>query len=352
MSEYLDMRQPLTTKEGWAAFVSRSQPDPPRLLTDGDLNRIDPLERKIYDEARMDYHSELLLVATPDIRQITTTGSKLIVNNRGKQLGRRGLIVSGPSGTGKSTSITQLGKKHQIDLERRASSSSLVGRIPVVYIIVPPAATPKMLAIQLAHFLGLPVGTRDSQNTITQTVTSVLRRVGCSLILVDEVHRLDLRTRSGADASDQLKYFFDSISATFVYAGLDLAENGMFSGTRGRQIAGRFLSLSTRAFAHATAEQRSDWSMLVTTMEHTLRLHHHRAGTLLELAPYLHQRTGGMIGSLDQLVYEAANDAISDGSEKITKKHLEAVVLDTAAEEQRDLELPRPTARAGRRATP
>ncbi|WP_228000472.1 hypothetical protein [Nocardia australiensis] len=38
-----------------------------------------------------------------------------------------------------------------------------------------------------------------------------------------------------------------------------------------------------------------------------------------------------MIGSLDQLIYEAANDAISDGKEKITKAHLEAVILDIAA---------------------
>jgi len=129
VSEYGELRHPLATKEGWAAFVSRSRPEPPRLLPDADLQRLDPAEREIYDEARQDYHSELLLVATPDIRQITTTGSKLIINNRGKQLGRRGLIVSGPSGTGKSTSITQLGKMHQIETERRAPGRA--GRIPV-----------------------------------------------------------------------------------------------------------------------------------------------------------------------------------------------------------------------------
>ena len=42
-------------------------------------------------------------------------------------------------------------------------------------------------------------------------------------------------------------------------------------------------------------------------------------------------RTGGMIGSVDQLLCEAANDAISDGTEKITKAHLETVILDIAA---------------------
>jgi hypothetical protein len=64
------------------------------------------------------------------------------------------------SGTGKSTSITQLGRKHQIETERR--HPGLAGRIPVAYITVPPAATPKTMAIEFAAFLGLPVSSRDS----------------------------------------------------------------------------------------------------------------------------------------------------------------------------------------------
>ena len=328
-------RHPMSTKSGWHAFVSRSKPTPPTLLPESDFERLDEVEREIYNEARRDYHSELLLVATPSIRKISSVGMKLIANNRGKQLGRRGLIVSGPSGTGKSTSITQLGKRYQIDLERR--SPGVTDRIPVVYIIVPPAATPKMLAIEMATFLGLPVSHHDSQHTITQTVASVLRKVRTSLVLVDEVHRLDIRTRSGAQASDQLKYFFDCIGATFVYAGLDLEANGLFTGSRGAQIAGRFISLTTSGFDYVTDEERTDWAKVVATMDESLRLHHHTRGDLLALASYLHERTGGMIGSLDQLVYEAANDAIDDGTEKISKQHLDNVVLDAAAQAQYDV---------------
>ena len=338
-SPELTGRHPLTTKAGWHAFVNKSAPTPPVLLPEPEQARLTNAEVEIYNDARRDYHSELLLVATPAIRQITTVGMKLVANNRGKQLGRRGLIVSGPSGTGKSTSITQLGRRHQIDLERR--SPAVTDRIPVVYLIVPPAATPKMLAIEMAAFLGLPVSHRDSQHAITQTVATVLRKVRCSLVLVDEIHRLDLRTRAGAQASDQLKYFFDCVGATFVYAGLDLESNGMFDGTRGQQIAGRFVTLHTAGFDYATGAERQDWARVVATMEQSLRLHRHKPGTLLELASYLHQRTGGMIGSLDQLVYEAANDAIDDGTERITKKHLDAVILDTAAQAQYDLPAPR-----------
>ena len=83
-----------------------------------------------------------------------------------------------------------------------------------------------------------------------------------------------------------------------------------------------------------TTAAKDDWKKLVATMEQSLRLHRHKPLTLIEWAPYLHARTGGMIGSLDQLIYEAANDAISDGTEKITKAHLDAVILDIAAGNQ------------------
>ncbi|MFD7836154.1 hypothetical protein [Streptomyces sp. NPDC059761] len=55
---------------------------------------------------------------------------------------------------------------------------------------------------------------------------------------------------------------------------------------------------------------------------------------MLDLSSYLHDRTGGTIGSLSHLVREAALDALLDGSEKITKASLERVDLDESAEQQ------------------
>jgi hypothetical protein len=39
--------------------------NPPQLLSGADMDRMDDLERDLYNEARQDYHSSLLLVATP-----------------------------------------------------------------------------------------------------------------------------------------------------------------------------------------------------------------------------------------------------------------------------------------------
>jgi hypothetical protein len=47
---------------------------------------------------------------------------------------------------------------------------------------------------------------------------------------------------------------------------------------------------------------------------------------------YLYERTRGMLGSLSHLIRGAAIDAIYNGTEKITKAHLDGVRLDDAAE--------------------
>ncbi|MEU0480963.1 TniB family NTP-binding protein [Streptosporangium sp. NPDC006013] len=320
----------LATREGFTAFTSQGIIEPPELLSAADLIALTDPELDIYNDVRQRFHSQLLLVATPDIMRVTAVGQKLIRNNRGKQLGRKGLAVVGAAGTGKSTCITQLGKKHQIDQQRRAPG--LQGRIPVAYIVAPHEATPVKLSLELAAFLGLPVNRWDGEPYITRAVVSVLRKVGCGLVLVDEIQRVELGTADGAKAADYLKYLFDSIPATFVFAGTpDLT---LFDGPRGQQFASRFKTITTTAFGYGLKAHRELWDKLVVSMEEPLRLHKHRPGMLLEYAHYLHSRTGGMIGSLDQLIHDAANDAIADGTEKITKKHLDEVLLDTTAEQQ------------------
>lgn len=149
-------------------------------------------------------------------------------------------------------------------------------------------------------------------------------RVG--LVLVDELHNISLTTRSGAEVADTLKYFSERIPATFVYAGINV-ERDLFTGTRGRQIAGRFTLIPT-----APLPFNSEWQGLVATLENSLRLHAHKPGSLTGLDRYLHERTGGMIGSLSHLIRGAALDAILTGSEEITEQILQAIPLDHSSD--------------------
>ena len=112
-------------------------------------------------------------------------------------------------GTGKSTSITQLGKTFQIDLQRRWPANP--DRIPVVYIVVPPDAGPKALATELAAFLGLPVHPHDGPQHVAHAAAEVLRRVGAGMVLVDEIQ---------VGFGDLPARYLDAIPARFRRAGL------------------------------------------------------------------------------------------------------------------------------------
>jgi hypothetical protein len=124
-----------------------------------------------------------------------------------------------------------------------------------------------------------------------------------------------------------LKYFSERIPATFVYAGIDVERNGLLSGIRGEQIAGRFGMVRTSAFPRGEY-----WTGLISALEGSLRLHRHQPGTLAGLEEYLHRRTGGMIGSLLRLVRGAAIQAVLDGTEKITRAALDSIGVDIASE--------------------
>jgi hypothetical protein len=308
--------EPLTTKEGWARFVSR-RPTPP----DGDLDD---------DEARIDYLSELVMVNTPAVAEVVACARRLVLLNRRQMSARRGLIVTGVPGTGKTTAITALGRTHEAAVRRRHPDEP--NRLPVVYVTVPPAATPRMLAVEFARFFGLPLASRANITDVTNAVCATAASVGVELVLVDEVHNLNLATRAGAEVSDQLKYFAERLPATFVYAGVNVERVGLFSGPRGQQIASRFTTIPTTAFAYGTAEQRTAWHALVASLEATLPLRAHQPGTLTALDEYLHRRTAGMIGSLSHLIRGAAIDAILDGTERLSRAHLDRVRLDHAAE--------------------
>jgi len=325
---------PLSTREGWQRFAD-AEPAQPKLLSGSDLDLLGDADRMAYDHDRADYHSRLIVVATPTIKQVYATGRRLVLLNRHQISARRGLIVTGAAGTGKTTAVTQLGRNHELLLRHRLGHQVVAGRMPVVYVTVPPAATPKMLASEFARFAGVPVHSRQNQADITNAVCDVLARLRADLVLVDEIHNLNLATRAGADASDQLKYLAERIPATFIYAGINVEGSGLFAGTRGQQIAGRFGVITCQAFPYGTAAQRQQWQALIATLEQSLRLHRHQPGQLLRLDAYLHERTDGMIGSLSHLIRGAAVEAILDGTEKITRETLDRIGLDHAAETTR-----------------
>ena len=216
------------------------------------------------------------MVATSTIQQVITEGHRLQYLNRHADAGRCGLILSGPARTGKTTCLAQLGKTIETIHHRRHPHAA--GHIPVIYITAPPAATPRMIAVEFARFLGLPLTRRSNVTDVLEAVCGVCLDAATTLVCVDEIHNVNLGTRHGAEASDTLKYFAERLPVTFVYAGISVERAGLLSGTRGEQIAGRFSMIRTGPFGRG-----QQWQALIAALEGSLRLHRHRDGTLVEL---------------------------------------------------------------------
>jgi hypothetical protein len=319
---------PLTSLTGWRAFVHRTI-SAPTLLPAERWSSLATGERAVDVEERIGYHAELLALQTPDLHKIVSTGRSLLLLNHRQHGARRGLLVSGAPTTGKSTAITQLGRA--VELAHRRTHPAPDDGAPVVYLTMPPQATPKSLSIEVLKFLGAPYLARASQIELTRQACHLLADLGTRLILVDEIHNLNHHTRAGADASDHLKYLAENVAATFVYAGVDTARTGLFNDVRGRQLAGRFVPIHTQPFGYATTADRDQWTRLVDGFDTMLRLHRHRPGSVTRLAGHLYGRAAGSISSLSMVIRSAAITAIMDGTENITKTGLDAVPLDHAA---------------------
>jgi hypothetical protein len=105
------------------------------------------------------------------------------------------MIVSGQWATGKSTAIKQLGRVHELLVRKRFPGQD---RIPVVYVTAPPKGSPKKLATQFAHFLGMPpFRSRANEVDIAVAVCGVLTDARTDLVVVDEIHNVNLATSAG-----------------------------------------------------------------------------------------------------------------------------------------------------------
>jgi hypothetical protein len=150
-----------------------------------------------------------------------------------------------------------------------------------------------------------PFKSRANEMDIAITVCEVLTEARTDLVIVDEIHNVNLATS----------------------AGINVESCGLFTGIRGQQIAARCVLTRTGTFPCG-----QEWHAMIATMEQALRLHRHQPGSLVKHARYLHQRTGGMISGLSHLIRAGAITAIAEHSEQINRDLLDLIIVDHAAE--------------------
>ncbi|WP_414119771.1 TniB family NTP-binding protein [Corynebacterium nuruki] len=318
----------------WREFVARRNIEPEHLTTD-QLAAMTADEKDLYDESRFAWLGADIVIETKDLatidRQVRIIRARLAAQ---RSTAGRTLALTGRAGVGKSTIAMLMGKRHEKAVRDKLDSSTPAESIaPVVYLVVPPASTPKMLMRAIARWIGMQVPRGWDAATILDRTVAVLHELKTSMVIVDEVHNLRTNRAAGADAASTLKALTERLDAAIIYCGIDLLNSDLLAGEMGRQIRARTKVYDIRTYSYGGAADRELWAELVAGMEALLPLAEHVPGTLdtPEMSDYLWNRTGGSIGSLRNLLGDAAIEAIFDSTEKITRPGLDAVILDQEA---------------------
>lgn len=306
---------PLGTREGWAAFANQAIPTP-RTMTAAEHKRMTDEQRAEFADERIRYMTSAAVVRTPQLTSIMQAARRMIHLNEYRHYGKLGLIISGEAALGKTTIVARIGREHERRRREQHHPSGADGAIPVVYVTVPPACNAKAMLAQFAVFYGLPLTPRSSHTEMMTSVSYTMSRSRTELVIVDEIHNLNLNFRQSAEASDALKQLSEKCPATFIYAGINLDSNGLLDGTRGQQIASRFDLHTVTPFTYRTQRSREDWETLLVEFEATLNLVNQPEGGILRYARALHAHTNGSIGRLSHTLHGCALTAI-DGPERL-----------------------------------
>jgi hypothetical protein len=324
----------LHTREGLSRYLETTIVKPTVIPAD-ELASLPKASRDAYNRSRILYLSGGILLNTPYLTEAKLILEDCFAENIGRNSGHAGLLVTGDSTLGKTTIAKALMKWALHHYEAFVPDYRDYDQIPVIYICVPAASTGKLLMKTFAQFFGLTVRSGESMGNIRSRVVEAIRAAGTQLIVVDEVQNLAGRSSGKGDSVDLLKELSNEVPATFVYAGIDLAEGNLLAGSRGKQVSGRFAALDMVRFNRSNTDDRRIWRGLVSAFEDELLLNDHERGSLPALCDYLFDRTGGSIGSLGRLLTGSAIEAINNPrvkSERLDRNFLDARRLDLAAE--------------------
>ncbi|WP_372983848.1 AAA family ATPase [Microbacterium sp.] len=302
------------TKEGWREFVDAAY-EKPVPITIAQLTAMTSADRSLFNQIRARYSQAGAFVKTPQYSEFQRAVRRRVYLNEHRQVGKLGLILSGEPGQGKTTTLLQIGKEHELRRRLVTQSPMLDGAIPVVYVAVPAQSSARALLLEFVRFFGLPTRRGVLYNELVEMVANAMQRCRTELVLVDDIHHLDLKYRANLEASDMLKQLSERCGSTFVYAGIAVQDTGMLTGAREGQIRKRFKFYDATPFSITTKQGRSDWGNLLLALEDSLCLLAQVPGQILTAAKALYRLSAGEIGPLKDMLQLAALEAIEDGTE-------------------------------------
>lgn len=339
----LDRLSP-SRKEGWRRLAEAPDRTRPEALSRAQLDALTGDEKERYNDARAQWHANLGPLRTPQLAELHEDLWEIVDSNRQDADRVRGAVaIDAFPGLGKSTAANSFAKRyHQREIRLRGRETSEGHEhLPVCRVGLTSNTTMKAFNQAILDFYGHPGGRASSAQLATRALDCVLS-CGTGLVVVDDVHFLNMGRRDGLEVSNHLKWLANEFPVTFLFVGVGLRERGLLSegmvtsDAAMAQTARRWTRLAINAFEVGTESGRRHWHDLLLGIEKRLVLADLHRGMLAdELSDYLFARSTGHIGSLIDLVQRGTYRAVRTGAERLSVELLDRVKIDDAAERGR-----------------
>lgn len=337
-----------STKAGWFAMADAAGRSRPPTRSAEQIAALPGAERRRYDEARALWHANLGPIHTPQLAAVFDELDEIVGSNRqdGDKV-KPAAVLDALPGLGKTTAAMAFGRafhRDQIDLYGPLvdTGDGAWQRIPVVYLGLTSNTTMRSLNAMLCRFFGLPGADRGNADLLAHRAAECVAQCKNRLIIVDDVHFLDVNRRDGREVANHFKWLANTFPVTFLFVGVGLRARGLLDeGLFGAdaafsQTARRWNVLALQPFEIRTAPGRRTWRQLLLGIERDLVLANtHRGMVATDLADYLFARSSGHFASLMSLISRGCYRAIKTRAEALSVELLDAVRIDEAAETAR-----------------
>ncbi|MFD9575104.1 AAA family ATPase [Streptomyces sp. NPDC059982] len=344
---------------GWQHYrTARGRFTPAPRITLAAWRRLSPHERSLYDLHRTATHVNLPLLETPMSLKVSRLVHRRLLNNSLKQkpATRAGVMVTGWGYQGKTETVCEVAAAFEdtwLALHGHLNPAAVEGtwdlHAPVAYVQTPVTAKPKSTCQAVLDFFGAGTKNMNLPQLIGQVAQS-LHDHGVKALILDDITRLRMHRADDQDTLDLIRAFM-SMNVTLILVGVDIPGSGLLREARWEPRARQWvMPSSTRARVHGfeatQTERRFDLVELdrfrTSTAKETAAFLAHLAGLeghvrLLKAKPgmltgggmpeYLMRRTGGVVGLLERLIEDGAQQAMDTGRELLDESLLDEIVI-------------------------
>lgn len=272
-----------------------------------DLKHLEPSCAQLLELApalRCEKIREDVWVKYPHADNVLKELNKLLTGKQG--IRTNNLLVLARADNGKTTILDRFVKQHPVFVNENHDS-----QMPVMSIQMPHAPTDSRIFTAILKAAAISHRESESAQRKEQQALRAMRYLNVRMLLIDNINHISLGgAKQHRSTLAMLKNFGTELKIPLVGMGTRDAATAIALDS---QMTSRFKTMPLPLW-----ELNADYQRLLASIERLTPLLNPSKLSSLELAPLIHNRSGGTIGATVRLIKAAAEIAICEGTEQIT----------------------------------